>query len=80
MTEIKYPTEKEIEDMTEIHPTDEEMEAMTEIQYPTEEELEWMYEEYIKSGSFEDIFGIKESKDTEFPFQSYNIIVTKIIY
>ena len=39
-----------------------------EIRYPTDEELEWMYEEYIKSGSFEDIFGIKESKDTEFPF------------
>ena len=30
MTEIKYPTEKEIEDMTKIHPTDEEMEAMYE--------------------------------------------------
>ena len=42
-----------------------------EIRYPTDEELEWMYEEYIKSGSFEDIFCIKESKenkDTEFPF------------
>ena len=39
-----------------------------ETQYPTDEELEYMYEEYIKSGSFEDIFGIKESKDTEFPF------------
>ena len=48
MTEIKYPTEKEIEDMTEIHPTDEEMEAMTEIQYPTEEEMEAMYEEFIR--------------------------------
>ena len=39
-----------------------------EIRYPTDEELEYMYEEYIKSGSFEDIFGIKESKDNEFPF------------
>lgn len=48
MTEIKYPTEKEIEDMTEIHSTDEEMEAMTEIQYPTEEEMEAMYEEFIR--------------------------------
>ena len=53
---------------------------ITEIQYPTEEELEWMYEEYVKSHSFEDIFGTKESNDNEFPFQSYNIIVTKIIY
>ena len=52
---------------------------MPESQYPTEEELEYMYEEYVKSGSFEDIFGIKENKDTEFQFQ-YNIIVTKIIY
>ena len=44
---------------------------ITEISYPTDEELEWMYEEYIKSGSFEDIFDInesKENKDTEFPF------------
>ena len=41
---------------------------MTKIQYPTEEEMEAMYEEYIKSGSFEEIFGIKESKDNEFPF------------
>ena len=41
---------------------------MTEVYYPTDEELEWMYEEYIKSGSFEDIFDIKENKDTEFPF------------
>ena len=36
MTEIKYPTEKEIEDMTKI-------------QYPTDEELEAMYEEFIRS-------------------------------
>ena len=51
-----------------------------EIRYPTDEELEYMYEEYIKSGSFEDIFGIKENKDNEFPFQ-YNIIINKkIIY
>ena len=41
---------------------------MTEVYYPTDEELEYMYEEYIKSGSFEDIFCIKESKDNEFPF------------
>ena len=41
---------------------------MPESQYPTEEELEYMYEEYVKSGSFEDIFGIKENKDTEFQF------------
>ena len=34
--------------MTEIHPTDEELEAMTEIQYPTEEEMEAMYEEFIR--------------------------------
>ena len=27
-----------------------------EIQYPTDEELEWMYEEYIKSGSFPEFF------------------------
>ena len=38
------------------------------IRYPTDEELEYMYEEYVKSGSFEDIFGIKENKDNEFPF------------
>lgn len=51
-----------------------------EISYPTDEELEYMYEEYVKSGSFEDIFGIKESNDTVFPFQ-YNIINNKkIIY
>lgn len=48
MTKIKYPTEKEIEDMTKIHPTDEDMEAMTEIQYPTEEEMEAMYEDFIR--------------------------------
>ena len=47
MTEIKYNTE-ELEDMEEIHPTDEEMETMTEIQYPTEEEMEAMYEEFIR--------------------------------
>ena len=47
MTEIKYPTE-ELEAMTEIHPTDEEMEDITEIQYPTEEEMEAMYEEFIR--------------------------------
>lgn len=41
---------------------------MTESQYPTEEELDAMYEEYVKSGSFEEIFDIKESKDNEFPF------------
>ena len=35
MTEIKYNTEKEMEDMTEI-------------QYPTEEEMEVMYEEFIR--------------------------------
>lgn len=49
-------------------------------QYPTDKELEDMYEEYIKSGSFEDIFGIKENKDNEFQFYSYNIINKKIIY
>ena len=38
------------------------------IRYPTDEELEYMYEEYIKSGSFEEIFDIKENKDNEFPF------------
>ena len=47
MKEIKYPTE-ELEDMTEINPTDEEMEAMTKIQYPTEEEMEAMYEDFIR--------------------------------
>ena len=36
MTEIKYPT-------------DEELEAMTEIQYPTDEELEAMYREFTRS-------------------------------
>ena len=41
MTEIKYNTE-ELEAMTEIHPTDEEMEAM--------------YEEFLKSGSFTEVF------------------------
>ena len=35
MTEIKYQTEKEIEDMTKI-------------QYPTEEEMEAMYEDFIR--------------------------------
>ena len=39
-----------------------------EIRYPTDEELEYMYEEYVKSGSFEDIFSINENKDTRFPF------------
>ena len=48
MKEIKYQTEEEMEAMTEIHPTDEDMEAMTEIQYPTEEEMEAMYEEFIR--------------------------------
>ena len=43
MTEIKYPTEKEIEDMTKI-------------QYPTEEEMEAMYAEFLKSGSFTEVF------------------------
>ena len=42
MKEIKYNTEEEMEDMTKIHPTDEEME------YPTEEEMEAMYEEFIR--------------------------------
>ena len=41
MTEIKYNTE-ELEAMTEIHPTDEEMEAM--------------YAEFLKSGSFTEVF------------------------
>ena len=36
MTEIQYPTEKEIE-------------AMTKIQYPTDEELEDMYKEFTRS-------------------------------
>ena len=43
MTEIQYPTEKEIE-------------AMTKIQYPTEEEMEAMYAEFLKSGSFSELF------------------------
>ena len=43
MTEIKYPTEAD-------------MEAMTEIQYPTEEEMEAMYEEFLKSESLHEIF------------------------
>ena len=55
MTEIKYNTE-ELEAMTKIHSTDEEMEAMTDIQYPTEEEMEAMYEEFLKSGSFTEVF------------------------
>ena len=42
MTEIKYQTE--------------ELEAMTEIQYPTEEEMEAMYEEFLKSGQFTEVF------------------------
>ena len=46
---------------------------MTKIQYPTEEEMEAMYEEFIKSGSFSELFD-------EIPFQSYNIIKKKIIY
>ena len=29
---------------------------MTEIPYPTEEEIEWMYEEFLKSGSFPEFF------------------------
>ena len=41
MTETKYNTE-ELEDMEEIHPTDEEMEAM--------------YEEFLKSESLHEIF------------------------
>ena len=47
---------------------------MNKLQYPTEEEMEAMYEEYVKSGSFEEIFDIQEIPDNEFPFQSYNII------
>ena len=38
------------------YPTDEELEDMYEIQYPTEEELDAMYEEFIKSGSFSELF------------------------
>ena len=38
------------------------------IRYTTDEELEYMYEEYVKSGSFEDIFGIKENNDNVFQF------------
>ena len=29
---------------------------ITEISYPTDEELEWMYEEFLKSGSFPEFF------------------------
>ena len=29
---------------------------MPEIQYPTEEELDAMYEEFLKSGSFPELF------------------------
>ena len=35
MTEIKYPTDEELEDMTKI-------------QYPTDEEMEAMYEEFTR--------------------------------
>ena len=42
MTEIKYNTE--------------ELEDMEEIQYPTEEEMEAMYEEFLKNGSFTEVF------------------------
>ena len=43
MTEIKYPTEKEIEDMTKIqYPTEEEMEAHKEKM--EREEMEWKKE------------------------------------
>ena len=48
MTEIQNHTEEELEAMTKIHSTDEEMEDMTKIQYPTEEEMEAMYEDFIK--------------------------------
>ena len=50
MTKIKYNTEEDMEDMTKIHHTDEEME------YPTEEEMEAMYEEFLKSGSLHEFF------------------------
>ena len=43
MTEIKYNTE-------------EDMEEMTKIQYPTEEEMEAMYEEFLKSESLHEFF------------------------
>ena len=55
MTEIQNHTE-ELEAMTEIHPTEKEIEDMTQIQYPTEEEMEAMYEDFLKSGSFTEVF------------------------
>ena len=36
------------DDMEMQYPTEEDMEAMTEIQYPTEEEMEAMYEDFIR--------------------------------